>query len=190
MVHEAGHALAAVLSGRTLASIRLHSDTSGLTVSSGKRTGPGMVFTAAAGYPAPAIVGLAVAALIGMDRPVWALFAGLFVLALMLLHIRNWFGLFLILVVGTVTATLVTVASAVLQGGVAMLMAWFLLLAAPRPIFEMWHQRRMRHTRTSDVDILARITGIPALVWALLLLVFNVGALVLGTWLLLPGLPR
>lgn len=52
MVHEGGHALAAVLVGRRLEGILLHSDTSGLTVSRGKRTGPGMVLTALAGYRA------------------------------------------------------------------------------------------------------------------------------------------
>ena len=40
-------------SGRRLDGIRLHSDTSGLTVSRGKPTGIGMVLTAAAGYTAP-----------------------------------------------------------------------------------------------------------------------------------------
>ena len=39
--------------GRRLAGIRLHSDTSGLTVSRGKPTGIGMILTAAAGYTAP-----------------------------------------------------------------------------------------------------------------------------------------
>ena len=41
--HEGGHALAAVVTGRRLAGIRLHSDTSGLTLSHGKPAGPGMV---------------------------------------------------------------------------------------------------------------------------------------------------
>ena len=49
LVHEAGHAIVALLTGRRLNGIRLHSDTSGLTVSSGKPRGPGMIATAAAG---------------------------------------------------------------------------------------------------------------------------------------------
>lgn len=49
VVHEAGHALVAVLSGRRLSGIRLHADTSGLTVSRGRPRGPGMVATLLAG---------------------------------------------------------------------------------------------------------------------------------------------
>ncbi len=44
--HEAGHAVAATLAGRSLTGIRLHSDTSGVTLSKGKPAGAGMVFTA------------------------------------------------------------------------------------------------------------------------------------------------
>ncbi len=53
IAHEGGHGLVALLTGRTLTGIRLHSDTSGLTVSRGKPYGLGMILTAAAGYTAP-----------------------------------------------------------------------------------------------------------------------------------------
>lgn len=53
IAHEGGHGLVALLTGRRLDGIRLHSDTSGLTVSRGKPHGPGMILTAAAGYTAP-----------------------------------------------------------------------------------------------------------------------------------------
>ncbi|HEY8590025.1 MAG TPA: M50 family metallopeptidase, partial [Naasia sp.] len=65
IVHEAGHGFAATVTGRRLAGIRLHSDTSGVTVSVGRPTGPGMALTLLAGYPAPALAGLAVAGLVG-----------------------------------------------------------------------------------------------------------------------------
>lgn len=53
IAHEGGHGLVALLTGRSLSGIRLHSDTSGLTVSRGKPTGLGMILTAASGYTAP-----------------------------------------------------------------------------------------------------------------------------------------
>jgi hypothetical protein len=45
IAHEGGHALAALLTGRKLRGIRLEFDTSGLTLSAGRPTGPGMILT-------------------------------------------------------------------------------------------------------------------------------------------------
>ena len=41
IAHEGSHGVAALVSGRRLAGIRLHSDTSGLTLSRGRSRGPG-----------------------------------------------------------------------------------------------------------------------------------------------------
>jgi hypothetical protein len=64
IAHEGGHGLVALLTGRTLTGIRLHSDTSGLTVSRGKPHGLGMILTAAFGYTAPPLLGLGGAAML------------------------------------------------------------------------------------------------------------------------------
>src|SRR5437660_12258053 len=58
IAHEGGHAFAALVTGRKLQGIRLHSDTSGVTVSRGKPHGPGMIITACAGYVTPPLLGL------------------------------------------------------------------------------------------------------------------------------------
>jgi hypothetical protein len=68
IAHEGGHALIALLSGRRLQGIRLHSDTSGLTVSAGRPTGWGMVLTLLAGYTAAPVVGLVGALLLTAGR--------------------------------------------------------------------------------------------------------------------------
>src|SRR5262249_12156498 len=64
IAHEGGHALVAVLCGRRLRSIRLHSDTSGLTVTRGRPSGPGMVLTLMAGYLFPSLIGIGAAILL------------------------------------------------------------------------------------------------------------------------------
>ncbi len=69
IAHEASHAIAALLTGRRLAGIRLHSDTSGLTVSSGRPRGFGMVLTAFMGYVGPGLIGLGAAALLRQGTP-------------------------------------------------------------------------------------------------------------------------
>src|SRR4249920_464560 len=64
ITHEGAHGVAAFLTGRRLRGIRLHSDTSGLTVSSGRASGPGMVTMLLAGYLGPGVVGMFAAALL------------------------------------------------------------------------------------------------------------------------------
>jgi len=59
IAHEGGHALVALLSGRRLQGIRLHSDTSGLTVSRGKPRGPGNAACRGASRPEAATHGAA-----------------------------------------------------------------------------------------------------------------------------------
>jgi hypothetical protein len=164
LVHEAGHAGAAVLTGRRLSGIRLHSDTSGLTVSVGRTRGPGMVLTAAAGYVAPGLLGLGAAALASRGYAVGVLWALLVLVALMGLAVRNLFGLWSVLVTGVALAAVTWWAPPLGQTAAAWTVTWFLLLASPRPVLELTAIRR-RGARTSDADVLARLTPVPAPVW-------------------------
>src|SRR5690625_1667562 len=100
VVHEGGHAFVALVTGRKLTGIRLHSDTSGLTTSRGKPRGLGMILTLLAGYPAATIAGLGAALALKHGLPLVVLWAMLAIFALMLLKICNFFGLWVILVLG------------------------------------------------------------------------------------------
>lgn len=186
VAHEAGHALVALLVGRRLSGIRLHSDTSGLTVSRGRPRGPGMVLTLLAGHSGPALLGLGSAALLAQGRAVALLWALLVLLALMLLSIRNLFGLWVVLVLGAGVAA-VTRADPVIQSAVAYTLTWFWLLAAPRTVLELARSRR-RSGGTSDADQLATLTRLPASLWVLTLLLITLAATAGGVALLLPEL--
>jgi len=177
LVHEAGHAVVAVLTGRRLNGIRLHSDTSGLTVSSGKPRGAGMIATAAAGYLAPAALGLGSVLLVDAGHTPWALYAGLVTLALMLVYIRNWFGLVVVGLSAVAVGLLIWKAPERGQDFAALAFAWFLLAAAPRMTLDLWAHRRRVRTRTTDADILARLTILPAAVWNTLFLLLTLAAL-------------
>ena len=183
LAHEGAHGLAAVLTGRRLAGIRLHSDTSGLTVSSGRPRGLGMVVTLAAGYLGPGLFGLGAAFLLGAGHAVDVLWLVLVLLVLLLVQIRNWFGFCSVLVTGTVLLAASWWLPDRGQSVLAYLMTWFLLMAAPRPVLELAAQRRrsgVRGTPDSDADQLARLTGVPVAVWIALFLSVTVGALLLG----------
>lgn len=185
VAHEGGHAVAAVLSGRRLTGIRLHSDTSGLTVSRGRPRGPGMVATLLAGYTGPALVGLGAAALLSTGRAVALLWAVLLLLALLLLQIRNLFGLWVVLVCGAAVFAVTWWVDPEWQFAVALTLTWFLLLGAPRAVLELVASRRSG-PRTSDPDQLARLTRVPAPVWVGVLLTVTLVAAVGGVALLLP----
>ncbi|HHV22693.1 MAG TPA: M50 family metallopeptidase [Propionibacterium sp.] len=186
VAHEAGHAVVALLTGRRLTGIRLHSDTSGLTVSRGRPRGPGMIATVLAGYPAPGLVGFGAALLLASGRAVLMIALLVVVLAAMLVMIRNLFGL-LVLVIGLAgTAAVVWYLEPVQQSWVAYVLTWTLLLAAPRPVLESARQP----SRQSDAAQLARLTGLPRGAWTLVFLLSTLACLVGGLGVLAPGVLR
>ena len=185
IAHEGAHGLVALAVGRRLAGIRLHSDTSGVTVSSGRPTGIGMVLTCAAGYTGPGLFGLGAAALLAAGHAVGALWALVGLLGLLLVQIRNWYGLWSVLVSGGLVLAATWFLPAEAQAAFAAVTTWFLLLAAPRAVLELQRARRHRQAPDSDADQLARLTRVPGLVWVGFFLLVDVGALLLGgSWLL------
>ena len=185
IAHEAGHAVAALLTGRRLTGIRLHSDTSGLTLSTGRPRGPGMIVTAAAGYVSPSLVGLAGVALLALDRVTVMLWASAALLVAMLVMVRNWYGALSLTVTGGVVVGISLYTSAEVQAAFAYAMTWFLLLGAVRPVAELRAQRRYQPGAPTDADILAHLTRVPGTVWVVLFGLATVAALGAGGWLLL-----
>ncbi|WP_241986671.1 M50 family metallopeptidase [Cryobacterium fucosi] len=185
IAHEGGHALVATLTGRRLGGIRLHSDTSGLTVSRGRPRGLGMVLTLLAGYTAPALLGLAAATILGAGYASGLLWLLLVALTLILVQIRNWFGLWSVLVTGTLILVITWFGTPLVQGIGALLITTFLLLGALRTALELQVSRSRRGGLSSDADQLARLTHVPGIVWAALFVLVAVlcaglGASVLG----------
>jgi len=180
--HEGSHGLAALVTGRRLSGIRLHSDSSGVAVSQGRASGPGMVLMLLAGYIGPALLGLGTAALLAADYAVAVLWWLLALLAALLVQIRNWFGLWSILATAAVVFAVSWFAAEEVQSAFAYLVTWFLLLGAPRPVMELYGSRRRGRAPDSDPDQLARQTGVPAAIWLGLFLLITSGALGLGSW--------
>ncbi|MEU3453887.1 M50 family metallopeptidase [Micromonospora sp. NPDC006766] len=184
IAHEGGHALAALLTGRKLRGIRLHSDTSGLTLSAGRPTGPGMIVTLLAGYVAPPLIGLAGGWLLAGNRITLLLWVAVALLLAMLLLIRNVFGVLSLLVTGGVVLAVSWYASPDVQAAFAWTSVWFLLFAGVRPVVELQRVRSRGRMPESDADQLARLTPFPALFWVTVFMVVNLAALALGALLL------
>jgi peptidase M50B-like protein len=185
IAHEGGHALAALLARRKLRGIRLHSDTSGVTLSRGKPTGPGMVATAAAGYIAPSILGLGCATLLAFGHITALLWLTVILLIAMLTQIRNAYGVVSILVTAAIVFMISWFTDAQVQAAFAYLFMWFLLLAGIRPVWELQQRRSRGRSPDSDADQLARLTGLPGLFWVMVFGIVGLGVLALtATWLL------
>jgi hypothetical protein len=209
IAHESGHAAASLLSGRRLEGIRLHADTSGETRSRGRRSGPGIVITALAGYLTPPLLGAGAAALLATRHVTLLLALLLLLLAVTLVLVRNWYGILAVLLTGGALFAVIWLAGPALRAAFADTVAWFLLFGGVRPVAELARTRRravrwpagqrLASSRaggpagglagaggTSDADQLGLLTGVPAGVWVALFGLFAVGALVLGARLLIP----
>jgi len=186
IAHESGHAVVALLSGRKLNGVRLHSDTSGLTVSTGKNTGPGMVLTLLAGYPAVSLLGLGGSWLVAADRTRLLLWIAIGLLALLLIAVRNVYGVVSVLLTGGALFAVSWYAPENWQAWCAAVLSWFLLLGGVRPLFELHRKRAGGRASDSDADQLARLTGLPGGFWLAVWVVLALATLVVGArWMLL-----
>jgi hypothetical protein len=186
VVHEGGHALVAVVTGRSLTGIRLHSDTSGLTVSRGPKTGPGMVLTLLAGYTAPALAALGASWMLSRGYSAGLLWALLLVLALMLLQIRNFFGLWVILVGAALVVGVTFLAPATWQLVFGHVVTVILALGALRAGLELQTSRRRSRSGQSDADQLARLTHVPGLAWVFVFVLVALVCAIADAWMLVP----
>ena len=186
IAHEGGHALVSLLSGRRLDGIRLHADTSGVTVSRGRRTGPGMVLTALAGYLTPPLLGVGAAWLLAAHHVTAALWLLLALLVAVFLAVRNAYGVLAVLAATAVVCAVTWLASAAVQAMFGYGVAWFLLFGGLRPVAELRRSGRRRRAPSSDAGLLAQLTGVPGGVWVALFGLFAIAALVVGVRLLIP----
>jgi hypothetical protein len=186
IAHEGGHALVSLLSGRRLDGIRLHADSSGVTYSRGKRTGPGLVLTAAAGYIMPSLLGAGAAWLLAQRHVTAMLWLALVLLAATFLAIRNVFGAVAVLATAGAVFAVSYYAPVGVQAGFAYLAVWFLLFGGVRPVLELARGRRRSWAQGSDAGQLARMTGVPYGLWIAAFALVALAAVVLGASLLAP----
>jgi hypothetical protein len=192
IAHESGHAVAAVAVRRQLAGVRLHSDTSGVTLSRGRPTGPGMILTAFAGYPAPSLLGVGAAYLVGAGDISVLLWIMVGLLALLLTQIRNAFGLLTVVGTGAAAVAVIIWGGPHLELAFSSVLAWLLLVGGLRAVVELQRTRARQQGRRvpvgalqSDADQLARLSHLPGLVWVGLFWLLAAAALLYGGYLML-----
>lgn len=174
-IHEAGHAVIAIVTGRKVKSMRIEGDSSGSTLHAGLQNAVFSRFlTALAGYPAPAIVGWAMIVSITSGHARYALGAlFLVVLSLALLQ-HSLRGLAVTFIILAVSWGLTLVNNFIMQM-IICLVAGYLLIASPRTIVELHKVGRQRkhalgeeNPLHSDAQALADMTGLGVLIWEFL----------------------
>jgi hypothetical protein len=183
LVHELGHAVAALLTGRVIHGIRIRRNHSGDALSSG-RGGIGPVVSGFFGYPAPAIVGAAQLWSVFHGYTAIALFVGGVILVLTLLVIRNLFGVLVVAASAGVSALLWFYATPTVQGYALLVLGIALLVGSVRGLLTVVgvHTRRRNELQTSDAYLLYRRTGVPSPVWLTLFAVVIGASVTFTLW--------
>jgi Peptidase M50B-like len=172
IAHEGAHAVAGWGTGHKVSGVQLNSDATGETVIPGT-AGLSAIITGFAGYLGPSLFGLGAAALLAHHQVEAVLVvAGIFLFIILLL-VRNFFGVFSVLVTGGLIVLVLWSGSLELQTITAYAVSWFLLLSGVRFVF-------MHGSGADDAHSLRKITHIPRMAWATLWLVGTVTALWIG----------
>jgi len=183
LVHELGHAIAAILSGRVVNGIRIRRNHSGDAMSTGRGVF-GTVLSGIFGYPAPAIVGAALLWCVFNGYTAAALLIGGVILVLTVLVIRNLFGVLVVLASAGVSALLWFWATTEVQGYALLVLGVALLVGSVRGLVTVVgvHTSRRAQLQTSDAYLLYKRTGVPSPVWLLLFAVLIGAGLVVAVW--------
>lgn len=190
IVHELGHAFAALMTGRVLKGITLTMDHAGTTTTIG-RPGWRSAWSGFWGYPTPAVLG---AILVWAGINGWgpaALSVGALILLAALLFIRNGAGLLILLVTSGVSVLLVVALPGQFAGHVVVALGLALLVGSVRDLGKVIsvHLRRRRELQSSDAYLLYRSTGVPSPVWLALFAVV-IGAAMVWAWEAASGSPQ
>jgi hypothetical protein len=172
IAHEGAHALVGSAVGRKVKGVRLKPDATGATTTAG-REGAGNITTLAVGYVGPSAFGLVAAWMIQLRHSDAVLWVTLLLLAILLLTVRNAFGVVPVLATGALVYIIARYGSVGADSAVAYGVTWFLLLAGVRAVLD-------HGVDAKDADILRGLTKIRPGVWFWLWLILSFGALAFG----------
>lgn len=178
LVHELGHAIVGVLSGRRFTGFVVRGDMSGHAVTVGPARGFGRIATTWAGYPMPALVGLLMLWATSSGYAGRLLFALLVTLVAVLVFVRSAGTFVTVLAAGAAIGALWWWRNDETQA-LALVTTGFVLLAGAWRHLGALASSSGRRDSGSDANVLRQLTGIPAIVW----LLSFVAVLAAATWL-------
>jgi Peptidase M50B-like len=172
IAHEGAHVAAGWSVGYRVSGVELNRDATGATAT----RGPGgfrSVIISFAGYLGPSLFGLAAACFIALDQVTVALGLALVCLAIMLILIRNFFGVIPVAISGVLVFLVLRYGSPEVQAVAACALSWFLLFSGVRWVL-------MHGTGAQDAISLTQSTRIPRFIWVTFWLAMTVAAVWVG----------
>jgi hypothetical protein len=172
IAHEGAHALVGTAVGRKVQSVRLRPNATGDTKTSGGKMA-GSVSVGVAGYIGPSGFGLLAAKMIQLGHSVAVLWVALILLAVLLVAVRNPFGVVPVLATGGLVFMIAAYGSVGADSIAAYGVSWLLLLSGIRGVAD-------HGINAADASILAGLTKIGPRFWVWLWGILTVLALGLG----------
>ena len=163
LVHELGHAVVGMAVGRRFTGFVLRGDMSGHAVTVGRARGVGRVVSTWAGYPAPAVVGAAMAWVAGRGWAAAFISGVLVILVIALIRVRSALTLLVMLVALAATAALWWWRDDVLQAQILVGTGIVLVVGAWRHLAAV----AASPDRSSDPGVLSSLTHVPRILWNL-----------------------
>jgi hypothetical protein len=160
LLHEISHGLAALATGGQIVSIGMSFDEGGVCLT----RGGSRFLVLNAGYLGSLLWG-ALFLVLGVRRrraPTVIAAVGLFALVVTLLYVRTWFGFFYGLAAGL---ALVAVASRLKPVVSEVLLATLGAMSCLYAVWDIASDVLLRTAAESDASALARLTGVPAVLW-------------------------
>jgi hypothetical protein len=184
-VHKLGHACAALMTGRFVHSLRIGLDHSGRLVSS-RRSAFGAAWSGFWGYPAPAVVGLALIASFSAGRAGAAMSVGALVLLVSLIFLRNLTGILVAVISAAAAQLLLVFADPGTVNYVVLALGIALCVGAVRDLLKLAgvHTRHRARIQSSDAWILGKSTGVPVFAWFGGFTLVIIVCILLSGWLL------
>jgi peptidase M50B-like protein len=173
MAHEGAHAVVGSCQGRRVQGVRLEPNGDG-----GTDLGPHPPVTAGVvGYLGPSGFGLAAAGFIAHSQIVPVLWIGVVLLAILLLSLRNVFGIAVVIGTGFLLLSIARSRNAGVEAVVVYGLSWLLLLSGIRVVLQ-------HRAGAKDAGILRELTGLPRGLWYRLWLIGSIAALAWGSTML------
>jgi len=167
LIHESGHAIAALIASGEVYSVELFSDRSGTATTKRADTKKGRFLVAFAGYPFGSAVAYGLFFLISINRSDLVLYVlSCFALLNLMFYVRNSFGIFWLLTFTAIIFVVKFYGTEMVQYVFAVWLCGIMLFEALYSSIELISICRKNSKNAGDASELKNITKIPSMFWA------------------------